>query len=182
MEDFNSWPGRKCTPAFSFTHKKSDVKFMASLIGLYGGVLLLLHSHIVNIDVGVHDFQRTGAAKRLFYLSYHTHFGITVDLQHDKHLCLVCLIELLAFLCDEVLDIIYLLERIVELDLRFAAVECLEGLERLTYVDKAGERFFLEYFAFSGIGDPDGDHDVCLAHRGDCHEEEEYHEDYVRQR
>lgn len=47
---------------------------------------------LINVGVGVHDFQCTGTAKRLLHVGNHTHPGITVDLKYNQHLGLVSLI------------------------------------------------------------------------------------------
>ena len=86
-----------------------------------------MQSNLVNVGVGVHDLQCTGPAERLFYVRDNTHPGIPVDLQHHEHLCLVSLIELFTLLGNEVLYVSYLLEGIIELDLRLCAVQRLKA-------------------------------------------------------
>jgi biopolymer transport protein ExbD len=103
-----------------------------------------------------------------------TKYGVYIAVQNE-------LIAARTELRDEILDISYLLEGVIHLYLGFSTIERLEGFERLAYVYEAGERFLLKDLAFRGIGYPDGDHDVGFPHGGYGHEEEEYHEDDVRQ-
>ncbi len=46
----------------------------------YSFEFLIKSGYLVNVGVGVHYFQRAGAAKSLLHIGDHSHFGFTVNL------------------------------------------------------------------------------------------------------
>ena len=154
---------------------------------LHAKVLAFIHpvtekTVACSLGSSVTDLQCVRAAEFLFDIGDDTHLGIFIGLNRNSHQALVALLHRRTLVDDILANLFRLSESVIQLDTRLCTVLFAELCGRGTYIDIAHEGFLLQLGELGSLRVLELNLIANLLHRRNGHEEEEQHEDNIRER